>query len=82
MLTTLCASLLELALEYLQCVCNAELLELKDPNTLFRANSLASKSLDNLLKLTSIPYLKSTLQAIVIQVWNVLCGAIATDTAS
>lgn len=62
---------LDLVLPYLQCVCDAELSVLKDPNTLFRANSLTSKSIDHLLKLTSIPYLKSTLQFTILQVGTV-----------
>ena len=60
-------------------MCNTELLALKDTNTLFRANSLASKSIDHLLKLTSIPYLKATLQTVIVQVGYCIVSVISTE---
>ncbi|GFS09451.1 Ras family protein [Elysia marginata] len=42
--------------------------ELRDPNTLFRGNSLLTKMVDELMKLMGIPYLSDTLKTFIDQV--------------
>lgn len=41
------------------------LLLYRDPNTLFRGNTLASKLVDSLMKLVGIPYLHDTIKGVI-----------------
>lgn len=40
----------------------------RDPHTLFRGNTLVTKLIDELMKLTGLPYLQETIKATIDQV--------------
>ncbi|KAJ3363087.1 RasGAP-activating-like protein 1 [Allomyces arbusculus] len=51
--------------QYLESVCAAELEHTADPALLFRANSLASKSVDHFMKLVAVSYLGNLLRPVI-----------------
>ncbi|KAJ3034329.1 hypothetical protein HDV00_005184 [Rhizophlyctis rosea] len=51
--------------EFLGCIVSSEVEETSDPNTLFRANSMASKAIDVYMKYLGLPYLRQTIGPII-----------------
>ncbi|XP_064612151.1 rasGAP-activating-like protein 1 [Liolophura sinensis] len=56
---------------YLDVICSEEIFNTSEPNTLFRGNSLATKSIDQFMKIAGMPYLHETLGPVIDEVYNV-----------
>ncbi|XP_021268598.1 rasGAP-activating-like protein 1 isoform X2 [Numida meleagris] len=59
-----------LAVPFLDYVITRELARTTDPNTLFRSNSLASKSMEQFLKAVGLPYLHAVLKPVVNRIFE------------
>ncbi|KAL5016450.1 hypothetical protein ScPMuIL_006039 [Solemya velum] len=55
---------------YLDIICYEEIQNTGDPNTLFRGNSLATKSMDQFMKIVGMPYLHETLGPVIEKVYS------------
>ncbi|XP_015733875.1 rasGAP-activating-like protein 1 [Coturnix japonica] len=60
----------DLAVPFLDYVITRELSRTTDPNTLFRSNSLASKSVEQFLKAVGLPYLHAVLKPVVNRIFE------------
>ncbi|XP_072206972.1 rasGAP-activating-like protein 1 isoform X1 [Excalfactoria chinensis] len=60
----------DLAVPFLDYVITRELTRTTDPNTLFRSNSLASKSVEQFLKAVGLPYLHAVLKPVVNRIFE------------
>lgn len=56
--------------DYLSSITAEEIKNTSDPNTLFRGNSLATKSMDQFMKLVGLHYLQETLGRVIDQVYG------------
>ncbi|XP_041377261.1 rasGAP-activating-like protein 1 [Gigantopelta aegis] len=56
--------------EYLHQVTVKDIQETADPNTLFRGNSLATKSMDQFMKIVGMPYLHETLSTVIDRIFS------------
>ena len=56
--------------KYLNCIASKEIQRTLDPNTIFRGNSLGSKSIDHYLKLVGARYLKDVLHDVVKDIYT------------
>ncbi|OXB65913.1 hypothetical protein ASZ78_008607 [Callipepla squamata] len=59
-----------LAVPFLDYIITRELARTMDPNTLFRSNSLASKSVEQFLKAVGLPYLHAVLKPVVNRIFE------------
>ncbi|XP_010718818.1 rasGAP-activating-like protein 1 isoform X2 [Meleagris gallopavo] len=59
-----------LAVPFLDYIITRELTRTTDPNTLFRSNSLASKSVEQFLKAVGLPYLHAVLKPVVNRIFE------------
>ncbi|XP_035690611.1 rasGAP-activating-like protein 1 [Branchiostoma floridae] len=59
-----------MVVQFLDALNTQEILNTKDPNTLFRGNSLATKSMDQFLKVVGMPYLHEVLRPVVDQIFE------------
>ncbi|XP_049643729.1 rasGAP-activating-like protein 1 [Suncus etruscus] len=59
-----------LAVPFLDYLTRREVARTTDPNTLFRSNSLASKSMEQFMKLVGMPYLHEVLRPVVTRVFE------------
>ncbi|XP_025011338.2 rasGAP-activating-like protein 1 isoform X2 [Gallus gallus] len=60
----------DLAVPFLDYIITRELTRTADPNTLFRSNSLASKSVEQFLKAVGLPYLHAVLKPVVNRIFE------------
>ncbi|XP_078680430.1 rasGAP-activating-like protein 1 [Branchiostoma floridae x Branchiostoma belcheri] len=59
-----------MVVQFLDALNTQEIHNTKDPNTLFRGNSLATKSMDQFLKVVGMPYLHEVLRPVVDQIFE------------
>nr|XP_060641414.1 rasGAP-activating-like protein 1 isoform X1 [Anolis sagrei ordinatus] len=59
-----------LVVPFLGCVNFREILRTTDPNTLFRSNSLASKSMEQFMKVVGMPYLHDILKSVINRIFE------------
>lgn len=60
----------EVVIEYLDKLVQRDLDKTDDPNTVFRGNSLGTKSVDQFMKILGTPYLQETLQPVIERIFN------------
>ncbi|KAK6192279.1 hypothetical protein SNE40_003776 [Patella caerulea] len=57
-------------ISFLDCITKQDIDETDDPNTLFRGNSLATKAMDQYMKIIGMPYLHETLNSCIEKVYS------------
>ncbi|PVD32951.1 hypothetical protein C0Q70_08398 [Pomacea canaliculata] len=60
----------ETVIEYLDKLMQRDVDNTEDPNTLFRGNTLGTKSIDQFMKILGVPYLQETLQPVIERIFN------------